>query len=109
MRSDLMPAGAGSNRCDPRDADEICVVDEVHVQQFAALLRTLAKRLDRRIVIAVHERALFESLAELSAAQPGDALITVELSRARDGATVVRPSWLQYVEDRALTPKQAPA
>lgn len=38
-------------------------MDEVHVQQFAALLRTLAKRLDRRIVIAVHERALFEYLS----------------------------------------------
>lgn len=90
--------------------DPVQSMDEVHVQQFAALLRTLAKRLDRRIVIAVHERALFEYLSlELSAAQPGDALITVELSRARDGATVVRPSWLQYVEDRALTPKHEPA
>ena len=90
--------------------DPVQSMDEVHIQQFAALLRTLAKRLDRRIVIAVHERALFEYLSlELSAAQPGDALITVELSRARDGATVVRPSWLHYVDDRALTPKQAPA
>lgn len=90
--------------------DPVQSMDEVHVQQFAALLRTLAKRLDRRIVIAVHERALFEYLSlELSAAQPDDALITVELSRSRDGATVVRPSSLRYVPDRALTREQAEA
>jgi exonuclease SbcC len=87
--------------------DPIQSMDEVHIQQFAALLRTLAKRLDRRIVIAVHERALFEYLSlELSAAQPDDVLITIELSRSRDGTTVVRPSRLGYVPDRAFTPKQ---
>lgn len=83
--------------------DPVQSMDEVHVQQFAALLRTLAKRHGRRIVIAVHERALFEYLSlELSASQPDDVLVTVELSRSHEGATVVRPSLLQYVPDRAL-------
>jgi exonuclease SbcC len=83
--------------------DPVQSMDEVHVQQFAALLRTLAKRHGRRIVIAVHERALFEYLSlELSASQPDDVLVTVELSRSHEGATVVRPSWLRYVPDRAL-------
>ena len=47
--------------------DPVQSMDEVHIQQFAALLRTLAKRHGRRILIAVHERALFEYLSlELS-------------------------------------------
>jgi len=85
-------------------------MDEVHIQQFAALLRTLVKRHDRRIVIAVHERALFEYLSlELSASQPDDVPVTVELSRSHTGATVVRPSRLRYVPDRALAPDQPEA
>ena len=88
--------------------DPVQSMDEVHVQQFAALLRTLAKGHGRRIVIAVHERALFDYLSlELSAAQPDDVLVTVELSRSHDGATVVRPSRLGYVPDHALDPPEA--
>ncbi len=87
--------------------DPVQSMDEVHIQQFAALLRTLAKRHGRRILIAVHERALFEYLSlELSAAQPDDVLVTVELSRAHESATVVRPSRLRYVQDRALAADQ---
>jgi len=90
--------------------DPVQSMDEVHIQQFAALLRTLAKRHGRRILIAVHERALFEYLSlELSAAQPDDVLVTVELSRSHEGATVVRPSWLRYVPDRALEHDQSEA
>lgn len=90
--------------------DPVQSMDEVHIQQFAALLRTLTKRHGRRIVIAVHERALFEYLSlELSASQPGDTLVTVELSRSHEGATVVRPSWLRYVPDRAFALDQLEA
>jgi exonuclease SbcC len=83
--------------------DPVQSMDEVHIQQFAALLRTLVKRNGRRIVIAVHERALFEYLSlELSASQADDVLVTVELSRSHEGVTVARPSRLRYVPDRAL-------
>jgi DNA repair protein SbcC/Rad50 len=83
--------------------DPVQSMDEVHVAQFAALLRTLARQHQRRIVIAVHERALFEYLSlELSPANPDDSLITVELTRAQDGSTLVQPSFQTYVEDRAL-------
>jgi exonuclease SbcC len=83
--------------------DPVQSMDEVHVAQFAALLRTLAREHERRIVIAVHERALFEYLTlELSPANPDDSLITVELTRTQDGSTLVRPSFQAYVEDRAL-------
>ena len=66
--------------------DPVQSMDEIHVAQFAALLRTLTRDHGRRVIIAVHERALFEYLAlELSPARPSDGLITVQLSRPPDG------------------------
>lgn len=60
--------------------DPVQAMDEVHVAQFAALMRMLAKQNGRQIVIAVHERELFDYLAlELSPAYEGDQLITIEL------------------------------
>lgn len=60
--------------------DPVQAMDEVHVAQFAALIRLLAKRNDRQVIIAVHERELFDYLAlELSPAYSGDELITIEL------------------------------
>jgi exonuclease SbcC len=84
--------------------DPVQSMDEVHVSQFAALLRTLSKRLGRRIVIAVHERSLFDYLAlELSPAQMGDSLVTVALSRSASGATIADPVFHTYEEDTALS------
>ncbi len=72
--------------------DPVQSMDEIHIAQFAALLRTLSKQRGRQVIIAVHERALFEYLAlELSPASPGDKLITVELSRDGDGQTICDP------------------
>jgi exonuclease SbcC len=69
--------------------DPVQSMDEIHIAQFAALLRTLAKQRQRQLIIAVHERPLFEYLAlELSPASPGDRLITVELSKDGGGETV---------------------
>lgn len=60
--------------------DPVQAMDEVHVAQFAALIRTLSKDLNRQVVIAVHERELFDYLSlELSPAFPGDELITIRL------------------------------
>jgi exonuclease SbcC len=71
--------------------DPVQSMDEVHVAQLAALLRTL-KAADQQVVIAVHERALFDYLTlELSPAFNGDQLITIELTRALGGDT--RPIW----------------
>jgi exonuclease SbcC len=69
--------------------DPVQSMDEVHISQFAALLRTLAKQHGRQIVIAVHEKPLFDYLClELSPAFSGDRLITVELGRTADGNSV---------------------
>ncbi len=64
--------------------------------QFAALIRTLSKQNDRQVVIAVHERELFEYLAlELSPAFEGDQLITIELGdrEADPDNGIVRQVW----------------
>jgi exonuclease SbcC len=85
--------------------DPVQSMDEVHVAQFAALLRTLTRDHGRRVIIAVHERALFDYLAlELSPARPDDGLITVQLTRPPDGRTDVVSQYHEYVEDRAFHP-----
>lgn len=60
--------------------DPVQAMDEVHVAQFAGLIRVLAKQHERQVIIAVHERELFDYLAfELSPAYEGDELLTIEL------------------------------
>jgi DNA repair protein SbcC/Rad50 len=83
--------------------DPVQSMDDVHIAQFAALLRTLAKGMNRQVVIAVHERALFDYLAlELSPAFPGDSLIAVEITRNFEGEAVAMPRAFNFEEDRAI-------
>lgn len=83
--------------------DPVQSMDEVHVAQFAALLRTLTKEHERQVILAVHERALFDYLSlELSPAGPDEALVTVDLTRGPDGSTSADPHFHTYVEDRAF-------
>lgn len=83
--------------------DPVQSMDDVHIAQFAALLRTLSKGMDRQIIIAVHERALFDYLTlELSPAFPGDSLIAVEITRNFDGEAVATPRAFSFEEDRAI-------
>ena len=83
--------------------DPVQSMDEVHIAQFAALLRTLSKEHHRQIVIAVHERSLFDYLTlELSPAFAGDQLITVELSRSNSGASIAEPTYHNWEPDWAV-------
>jgi len=83
--------------------DPVQSMDDVHIAQFAALLRTLSKGRGRQLVVAVHERALFDYLTlELSPAFPGDSLISVEITRNFEGDTVAIPRAFSYAEDRAI-------
>ena len=62
--------------------DPVQSMDDVHISQFAALLRMLARTRDRQIILAVHDRALFDYLTlELSPAFEDDCLITIEISQ----------------------------
>jgi exonuclease SbcC len=83
--------------------DPVQSMDELHIAQFAVLLRTLSKAHNRQIILAVHERALFEYLSlELSPAFPDDRLITLELGRAADGSTTHEWKPHTYEPDRAI-------
>lgn len=83
--------------------DPVQSMDEVHVSQFAALLRTLSKNHGRQIVIAVHDRALFDYLAlELSPAFPDDQLLTLELGRSDSGASLAEPVFRLWEPEKAL-------
>ena len=83
--------------------DPVQSMDDVHIAQFAALLRTLSKGMGRQLVVAVHERALFDYLTlELSPAFPGDSLIAVEITRNFNGDAVAMPHAFSYADDHAL-------
>lgn len=80
--------------------DPVQSMDDVHISQFAALLRTLSKQHGRQILVAVHERALFDYLSlELSPAFEGDSLITVEIKKHVDGSTMTEPTYFKWRED----------
>jgi exonuclease SbcC len=83
--------------------DPVQSMDEVHIAQFAALLRTLSKQKDRQMVIAVHEKPLFDYLTlELSPSYLDDRLITVELGKSIDGMTTAPWKIKTYEEDHAI-------
>jgi len=83
--------------------DPVQSMDEVHISQFAALLRTLAKQHDRQIIIAVHEKPLFDYLTlELSPSFQGDTLITVELGRSANGDSLATTRVIPWEPDTAL-------
>lgn len=83
--------------------DPVQSMDEVHIAQFAALLRTLSKQMQRQVIVAVHERSLFDYLAlELSPAFEGDRLNIVELGRNAIGQTTCRWDARLFVADRAI-------
>lgn len=76
--------------------DPVQAMDEVHVAQFAGLIRILAKQHHRQVIIAVHERELFDYLTlELSPAFDGDELITIELGERAtdDDEGITRHTW----------------
>lgn len=74
--------------------DPVQSMDEVHVAQFAGLMRVLSKEHKRQIVIAVHEQELFDYLAlELSPAYEGDKLITIELGGSEERCKVEELTW----------------
>lgn len=81
--------------------DPVQSMDEVHVSQFAALLRTLSRQHGRQVVLGVHERSLFEYLRlELSPASPSESLITVELDRKVNRTTSVLIDSIEWIDDQ---------
>ncbi len=62
--------------------DPVQNTDDVKAIQFAGLLRAIVLEANRQLVIAVHERPLFEYLClELGPTRPHESLIAIDLSR----------------------------
>jgi exonuclease SbcC len=88
--------------------DPVQSMDEVHISQFAALLRTVSKEEGRQVVIAVHDRPLFDYLSlELSPAFEGDELITIALSKSADGHSRYLPTRRSFEPDTSVKPLAA--
>ncbi len=87
--------------------DPVQSMDDLHVSNFAAMVKQLTRRNGRQVVIAVHERELFDYLAlELAPASPGEEVLAISLDRTY-GRTVIRHDRVGYREDTALTPSPA--
>jgi exonuclease SbcC len=83
--------------------DPVQSMDDVHIAHFASLLRTLAKEQGRQIIIAVHDRQLFEYLKlELSPAFPDDSLLTLELTRGSRRNTLCEHRRYHFQDEIAL-------
>jgi exonuclease SbcC len=83
--------------------DPVQSMDDVHIAHFAALLRTLSKEHSRQVMIAVHDRQLFEYLKlELSPAFPEDSLLTLELSRGPRRDSVCISKRFSFKQETAL-------
>lgn len=83
--------------------DPVQSMDDIHIAHFAALLRTLSKEHGRQVVIAVHDRQLFEYLKlELSPAFVEDSLLTLELSRGSRRDSVCISRRFSFREETAL-------
>jgi exonuclease SbcC len=88
--------------------DPVQSMDEVHIAQFAALLRTLSKEHRRQVIIAVHDRPLFDYLClELSPAFAGDELITIELAKTGDNHSWVNSNRRAFEPETAVKPLAA--
>lgn len=83
--------------------DPVQSMDEVHIAQLAALLRVVSKHHGRQIIMAVHEKPLFDYLAlELNPAFESDRLITVELGRSSAGDTWSKYEHVTWQPDPAI-------
>lgn len=83
--------------------DPVQSMDDIHIAHLAALLRTLSKEHGRQIVIAVHDRQLFEYLRlELSPAFPNDSLLTLELARGPHQDTRCLSRRFSFKEETSL-------
>ena len=83
--------------------DPVQSMDDVHIAHLASLLRTLSKEHERQIVIAVHDRQLFEYLRlELSPAFPNDSLLTLELARGPNQDTRCLSRRFGFKEETSL-------
>lgn len=82
--------------------DPVQSMDDIHVANFATIMRQLAFSHRRQVVIAVHQRELFDYLAlELSPAASDETLVKIALDRFAD-TTSVEVERVHYVAEESL-------
>lgn len=81
--------------------DPVRSMDEVHVANFASLLRTVCRDSERQVVVAVHDRSLLNFLRlELSPTTPEESLLLIELESNASGEAT--PKWERLVGSSSL-------
>jgi exonuclease SbcC len=87
--------------------DPVQSMDDLHISNFAALVKQLTRRNGRQVLIAVHDRELFDYLClELSPASSGEDLLAIVLDRTY-GQSVIRHERLSFNEETAILPHPA--
>lgn len=82
--------------------DPVQSMDDIHISNFAAVVRQLTVHHNRQLVIAVHQRELFDYLAlELAPASSGQSLIKISLERYMD-TTDISVERVQFAPEKPL-------
>ncbi|EZP28397.1 AAA family ATPase [Microbacterium oleivorans] len=82
--------------------DPVQSMDDIHIANFAAIVRQLAFTHGRQVVIAIHEPELFEYLSlELAPSRPDQTLVKVVLERGA-GATQVAVDRVEHHREQQL-------
>jgi DNA repair protein SbcC/Rad50 len=81
--------------------DPVQNMDDMHVVHLAEVLRSVARESGRQIIIAVHERPLFEYLSlELAPTHFSHSLMTLELERsAQSFLSKIAPKQYEWQPD----------
>ncbi|KJL27157.1 hypothetical protein NFX31_14335 [Microbacterium azadirachtae] len=82
--------------------DPVQSMDDIHIANFAAIVRQLAFTHGRQVVIAIHEPELFEYLSlELAPSRPDQTLVKIVLERGA-GATQVAVDRVEHHREQQL-------
>lgn len=82
--------------------DPVQSMDDIHIANFAAIVRQLAFMHGRQVIIAIHQPELFEYLSlELAPSRPKQTLIKVQLERG-DGVTRVSVDRVNHHHEQQL-------
>lgn len=84
--------------------DPIQSMDDIHVANFAALLKQLSRAKGRQVIVAVHQRELFDYLKlELTPAGPGQEVLAITIEKLNEATTDISRERLTFVEDTSIS------
>ena len=85
--------------------DPVQSMDEIHVEEFASVLKAIKDLLGWQLILAVHEESLFNYLKRiLYPSESGQSLIAYRLSAAQDGPEIQGEDRFEFAyKDFSLT------